>query len=64
MPRVNGLEVAREAKKRNPETPVILLTGWNMSRQAEAPGSEDVDRMIHKPVTLKALSHALAPAPR
>jgi PAS domain S-box-containing protein len=50
MPDVTGWEVARAAKARNPNLPVVLLTGWGDQAGAEAPQDVRVDRLLAKPV--------------
>ncbi|OGB95475.1 MAG: hypothetical protein A2Z31_06200 [candidate division NC10 bacterium RBG_16_65_8] len=60
MPQVTGWEVARAAKKRRPDLPVVLLTGWG--EQAEVEVSEDagVDRVLTKPVPRSTLLAVIA----
>jgi PAS domain S-box-containing protein len=55
MPEVNGWDVAREAKARCPQTPVVLLTGWGEHVLAEAPTDVTVDHILGKPVSGAAL---------
>jgi len=59
MPRMNGWEVAERVKAQSPETPVFLLTGWGESVAAHE-GSQFVDRVIAKPVSVEALMEQLA----
>jgi CheY-like chemotaxis protein len=55
MPDVTGWDVAREAKRRRPAPPVILVTGWGEQAEAEAPAGARVDRVLAKPVQLRQL---------
>ncbi len=50
MPQVSGWDVARAAKARRPDLPVVLLTGWGDQREAEATVDAGVDRVLTKPV--------------
>ena len=50
MPQVTGWEVARAAKARRADLPVVLLTGWGDQTEAEASADGDVDRVLAKPV--------------
>jgi len=60
MPYVDGREVARTVKAEAPGTPVILLTGWGISLDAEADLPEAVDLMLGKPPMIDTLNRALA----
>jgi signal transduction histidine kinase len=53
MPGMDGREVAREIKRRSPQTPVILLTGWGQY-PANMEGVP-VDRIVAKPVNVSDL---------
>jgi len=50
MPQVTGWQVARAAKARRPDLPVVLLTGWGDQTEAEASEDAGVDRVLTKPV--------------
>jgi PAS domain S-box-containing protein len=50
MPQVTGWEVARAAKARRPDLPVVLLTGWGDQTEAEVSEDAGVDRVLTKPV--------------
>jgi CheY-like chemotaxis protein len=60
MPNMNGEELAREIKRRTPNLPVLLVTGWADLLQSESKMPEGVDMVLGKPVTLDQLSTALA----
>jgi PAS domain S-box-containing protein len=55
MPDIPGWDVARAAKARRPDVPVILLTGWGDHAGTEAPRDTGVDRVLAKPVPRDAL---------
>jgi CheY-like chemotaxis protein len=50
MPQVTGSDVARAAKARRADLPVVLLTGWGDQTEAEASADGNVDRVLAKPV--------------
>ena len=60
MPQVNGWEVARAAKRRRPDLPVVLLTGWGDQTEAEVPEDAGVDQVLTKPVPRSTLLAAIA----
>jgi signal transduction histidine kinase/ActR/RegA family two-component response regulator/HAMP domain-containing protein len=60
MPYVDGRKVAAAVKGSSPATPVILLTGWGQSLQAEGELPPHVDRLMSKPPKLAELREALA----
>ena len=49
MPKMNGWDVARWIKMRNPELPVILITGWGEDLDEEKVKEGNVDLIIPKP---------------
>jgi PAS domain S-box-containing protein len=55
MPGLTGWEVARGAKARQTDLPVVLLTGWGEQATKEAPLDVRVDRVLAKPVPLAML---------
>jgi signal transduction histidine kinase/CheY-like chemotaxis protein len=64
MPDVNGWDVARAVKGRDPHLPVVLLTGWgeqpNGGDAGESATRDLVDRVISKPFRLRDLLAAIA----
>ena len=54
---VSGLELAREIRRRQPDLPVVLVTGY-----AEAAASMEDGKfgLLLKPYTLEALAEALS----
>lgn len=62
MPDMNGNEVAAAVKKRNPRTPVILLSGLGDVLLEQGSVSSDIDVGLNKPVTQRDLQAAIASA--
>ena len=52
MPEVTGWDVARAARARNPNLPVVLLTGWGEHGGGEAAPVGLVNRILAKPAPL------------
>ena len=59
MPGVNGWDVIDGAKARNPELPVLLVTGWGLHARA-AEGRQHQDAVVSKPVSFLCLEKAIA----
>jgi PAS domain S-box-containing protein len=53
MPEMNGVTLAREARKRHPLLPVVVLTGY-ASEAADAAGADNFS-LLRKPIDSKAL---------
>ena len=49
MPDLSGFEVASQVKRRSPQTPVILVTGWNVSMGMDDLRRAGIDRVVMKP---------------
>lgn len=62
MPGISGGVVAQRMKRRSPQTPVLLLTGWHQKLEVEQRLPPGVDAVISKPPTLEALRSALRKA--
>ena len=60
LPGGSGLEVAREAKRGQPGTPVALITGWPGRVAAETLEAHGIDAVVEKPVGLEALRATVA----
>lgn len=60
MPGINGDQLARAVKRRNPDTPVILLTGFGELSNAAGEKPECVDLVLGKPVSMQSLNDAIA----
>jgi signal transduction histidine kinase len=59
MPQMNGVQLANELKRRNPEQRIVLLTGVG---EADLRETGDIDVFVQKPVSLAALRQALVQA--
>lgn len=60
MPSMNGMKLAASIKDIEPNTPVIMLTGFGDMMQATDEMPEGVDWVISKPITLQKFREALA----
>jgi CheY-like chemotaxis protein len=59
MPGVNGWDVIDGAKARNPNLPVLLVTGWGHDACASE-GRKRPDAVVPKPVNVVCLEKAIA----
>lgn len=55
MPGVSGWEVAKEIKRLNTQTQVMLITGWGVQVDEEEKRAHGVDFVINKPFNLKEI---------
>lgn len=60
MPGMDGIEVLRRIRVRDPHLPVIILTGWASERQIDEARRLGVTDVLEKPVALRNLTRALA----
>lgn len=51
MPVVTGWEIARHVKQRDPEVPVILITGWGAQYEEEDLSAQGIDLVLSKPLS-------------
>jgi DNA-binding response OmpR family regulator len=56
MPHVDGRQVVASVRAAAPETPIIMLTGWGQTDNAQ---TLQVDRLLSKPPRLQELRKAL-----
>ncbi len=59
MPRLLGLDLAREVHAVRPDLPIVLLTGYVEHLPEEAVRAAGVRRVVRKPVTLRELGAVL-----
>jgi DNA-binding response OmpR family regulator/anti-sigma regulatory factor (Ser/Thr protein kinase) len=59
MPDINGDVFAQEVKKRSPDTPVIMLTGFGDLMEASSERPEGIALLLSKPVSLQRLRQAV-----
>ncbi|KPK28768.1 MAG: hypothetical protein AMJ61_01120 [Desulfobacterales bacterium SG8_35_2] len=55
MPVMNGLDAAFRIKKKKPETPVLLITGWQTQTDAIFQKPSSIDEFITKPFDLEKI---------
>jgi len=55
MPVMNGLDAAFRIKKQNPQTPVLLITGWQTETDAIFQKPSGIDEFITKPFDLEKI---------
>ncbi len=51
MPSVNGWEIAKSVKAKNPKVPVVLITGWGAQYEEDNITSKGVDLLLSKPLS-------------
>jgi CheY-like chemotaxis protein len=59
MPDIDGHEVARVIKLESPQTPVVMMTGWEMIMKEDGETAPEVDALIGKPPRIKELNNLL-----
>jgi two-component system cell cycle sensor histidine kinase/response regulator CckA len=59
MPRMDGIQLARELLRIRPDIPIALCTGFSESQAAEEAKKVGVRKVIMKPLVLETLSTAL-----
>ena len=60
MPGMSGWQVAQAVKRLRPRTPVVLITGWGATLSEADRQRPEVDAILDKPVTAKAILQLLA----
>jgi DNA-binding NtrC family response regulator len=59
MPKLTGVDLAREMLKQRPELPVILMTGFSGGWTKERARQLGVRDMLFKPISLQAMANAI-----
>lgn len=59
MPQMDGRQLAQKIKQIDPDTPVIMLTGWGKQILNEGESIPSVDKVLSKPAKLGELSETL-----
>ena len=59
MPVMNGWEVAKWVKRKTPQTPVGLITGWGINLEEEKIKESGVDLIIGKPFQVNEILEAV-----
>ncbi len=60
MPRMNGVQLARDCKALKPAVQVIMVTGWGVALSEGRLADYGVDRVIGKPLSLNAILSAVS----
>lgn len=55
MPGMSGWQVAEETKKKNRNTPVVLITGWEIRLEPSELKERGVDWIVNKPFKVKQI---------
>jgi CheY-like chemotaxis protein len=59
MPKVNGLDAARQIRSRSPKLPVILMSGFTNEATVDSFRAEGFDHFLKKPFQLQDLRDML-----
>lgn len=62
MPGMNGFELARELKKENPRTVIILVTGWASELDPKKLREAGIDRTLTKPFDVEQMIQLVSEA--
>ena len=62
MPEMSGWEVAEKVKAINPDTMVVLITGWGVELNGSELEGKNVDTVIAKPFRIKQIIETVAKA--
>ncbi len=60
MPGINGYELAQRIKEVSPETPVLLITGWNQLDRKFMQANKVIDGIIEKPFNMDQIREQFA----
>jgi len=60
MPEINGDQLAVAVKSREPETRVIMITGFGSANESQEHMEEFIDRVLVKPVAYSELRQVIA----
>jgi CheY-like chemotaxis protein len=59
MPGMSGWDLSRQIKQKNPETPIIIITGWGAQLSDEDCKRNEVELLISKPFHLDQVKQAI-----
>jgi len=62
MPRMSGIELARQLREIRPDIPIVMMTGYSDSVTKEGARAEGIDELILKPVGARALTQKIRAA--
>jgi CheY-like chemotaxis protein len=60
LPKMDGIGLARELRKRDPKQPIILITAYAESIAGDRERLKDVTYLLGKPFSVDQLRHAVA----
>jgi CheY-like chemotaxis protein/nitrogen-specific signal transduction histidine kinase len=61
MPRMNGVQLARDCKQLKPAVHIVMITGWGVGLSSGRLADYGVDRILAKPLSLNAILTAVSP---
>ena len=64
MPGMSGLEAAREIKELLPETPIVLVTGWEVNTERSELEAAGIVEVLYKPFRIEQLTDIIRSAVR
>lgn len=64
MPDLDGVEVLRRVRARDPELPVVVISGWGSEEAIARARALGVTEVLRKPEAVKNLASALSGVPR
>ena len=59
MPGMSGLEVARRIRRLHPQTPIILVTGWEAGIEQAQLDQAGIHEVIYKPFRIEQLTDVM-----
>ncbi len=59
LPDIDGWEVVERIKDRDPDIPIIMISGWGLDEEVEKAGRYGVDHILPKPFRLENLSELI-----
>ncbi|MDH4157458.1 MAG: response regulator [candidate division Zixibacteria bacterium] len=59
MPGMSGMEVARRIKRLHPQTPIVLVTGWEVDVERTQLAASGISEVLYKPFRIEQLTDIL-----
>lgn len=56
MPGLSGLEIAHEVRKKKPDVPIVLVTGWEVNISKEKMAAAGITKVLYKPFRIEQLT--------
>ena len=60
MPGMSGLEMAREIRKKKPNLPIVLITGWEVNLSPAQLDAAGITNVLYKPFRIEQLTDIIA----